>query len=164
MPIIGISGSDLKNSGQNLAVAAAMTTSSAVVAWGVRKLVSKIFDRVSPLPLNASTNEKNKRNGRVGFTNLGLGLAAGVGAAWYVNSKISASRYALITDPSLGKMLKLGIVQTVAGFCIDYMLGHEMPGFTVFGAGAAIAGHWSRYSYIGFGAFGALIGLNHAYT
>lgn len=162
MPIMGISGSDLKNTGWNLAVAAGMTASSAIVAWGVGKLVSTVFDRVSPLDQAASSNQRQKRIEKEEFTQTGLSLVAGVGAAWYINSKISASRYALITDPSLGKMFKFGAVQAAVGFLIDYARGGEAPFCGVLGAGAAVAGHWSRYSYIGFGLLGALAGIHYS--
>lgn len=162
MPIMGISGSDLKNNGWNLAVAVGMTASSAVVAWGVGRLVSKIFDHVSPLHQLTSPNQIHKRKQKEQLTQLKLGLVAGIGATWYINSKVSASRYALITDPSLGKMFKLGAIQTAIGFLIDWMRKGEAPFCGVLGAGAAVAGHWSRYSYIGFGLLGALAGIDHA--
>jgi hypothetical protein len=162
MPIMGISGSDLKNTGWNLAVAAGMTASSAVVAWGVGKLVSTVFDRVSPLDQATSSIQEQKRIQKEELTQTGLGLVAGVGAAWYINSKISASRYALITDPSLGKMFKLGAVQAAVGFLIDWMRGGEAPFCGVLGAGSAVAGHWSRYSYIGFGLLGASAGTHYS--
>ncbi len=161
MPIMGISSSDLKNTGWNLAVAAGMTASSGVVAWGVGKLAETIINRFSPLQRGASKAQKETRESQVFMTQMVLGLATGVGAAWYINSKVSASRYALITDPSLGKMFKLGAVQTIAGFCIDYFV-IEGPFFTLFGAGAAISNHWNRYSYIGFGLLGALAGINYS--
>lgn len=162
MPIMGISSSDLKNNGWNLAVAAGMTASSAVVAWGVGKLVSTIFNHVSPLHQLTSSNQRHKRQQKEALNQLGLGLVAGVGAAWYINSKVSASRYALITDPSLGKMFKLGAIQTAIGFLIDYARGGEAPFCGVLGAGAAVAGHWSRYSYIGFGLLGTLAGVAYS--
>lgn len=162
MPIMGISSSDLKNTSWNLVVAAGMTASSAIVAWGVGKLASTIINRVYPLPRNAFEAAKETRKEQVGYVKLGLGLTAGVGAAWYINSKVSTSRYALITDPSLGKMFKLGAIQTTVGLLIDLVRQGEVPFCGMLGAGAAIAGHWSRYSYIGFGVLGAAAGIYHA--
>ena len=162
MPIMGISTSDLKNNGWNLVVATGMTASSAAAAWGVGKLVSIFYNRVIPLTSNYSIAQKNSRHNQRNRARLLLGLTAGVGAAWYINSKISNSRYALITDPSLGKMFKLGVVQSVVGFLIDSVRGGKVPFVGVLGVGAAVAGHWSRYSYIGFGLLGAAAGIYHA--
>lgn len=162
MPIMGISGSDLKNTGWNLAAAAGMTASSAVVAWGVGKLAGTIINRAFPLPRGAFSDEREKRKERVSYLKLTLGLVTGVGAAWYINSKVSTSRYALITDPSLGKMFKLGAIQAAVGLLIDSARGGEVPFVGLFAAGAAISNHCNRYSYIVFGLLGAAAGIYHA--
>jgi hypothetical protein len=162
MTIMGISGADLKNNGRNLAVAAGMTASSAVVAWAVGKLVATIFNNVSPPSPHASNKQILKREEQVEFTQFGLGLVVGVVTVGYINSKVSASRYAFITDPSLSKMFKLGVIQAATGYLIDYLRKGEDPFLAALGAGAAVAGHWSRYSYIGFGVLGAIAGVHYS--
>ena len=149
MSIMGISRSDLNNSGWNLAVGAGVASGCALVAYLVKRTGVAILN---PKAL--------KKNSHLTHRCELAGAAVGTLAAFYMNSHISASRYALINDPSLGKMLKLGLVQAVAGLFLDCIMDLTKTVLTIFGAGGAVAGYSSRYALIGFGALGALIGSN----
>jgi hypothetical protein len=154
MTVFGISGSDLKNAGWNLTAAASVTAACAVIAWIVKAYSFDILNRAPQSNDSSLTHNKLLAHSRW------KGFAVGLSAAWLINSKISNSPHALITDPSLDKMLKFALIQTVFGGILDRTLRSSNHVFTIFGAAVAAAGYWSRYSLFVFGAFGALIGAD----
>ena len=151
MLIMGISSSDLKNAGWNLAVGAGVASGCGLVAYCVKKIGIAVFQSKDP----------NVDKTKVVNLSKWAGIAAGVGVAVYVNLHAPAYRIALINDPSLSKMLKLGLVQTIVGLIGDCIKDFEHPIFMMLGATGALAGYCSRYALICFGAFGALVGVNH---
>jgi hypothetical protein len=151
MLIMGISTLDLKNAGWNLVVGAGVASGCGLVAYCVKKIGMAAFKSKDPIV------DKTK-----GFNfSKWAGIAAGIGIAVYVNAHGSTYRITLINDPAIGKMLKLGLVQTIAGLILDCCVDNENPVFMILGATGAMAGHWSRYGLISFGALGALVGVDH---
>jgi hypothetical protein len=153
MPITGISGSDLKHASWNFTVA---TGVALTCGWVARRVCTYAHKRahyyLKPKP--QSTEAKRAWN-----IAQWTGVAAGVGVASLVHWKISGSRFGLIHNPSLDKMLKLGAGQAALGLALDLWIKTGRPFFTGFGAAVAAAGLWSRYSLIGIGAIGALVGV-----
>jgi hypothetical protein len=147
MPLMGVSGLDLKNAGWNLAVEAGVASTCALVAYVVKEIGSAAFTPSTPAA-------KRKFTHFCQWTGFALGTAAAI----YIDSRVSASRFALIRVPSIGKMVMFGAVQAVAGFIGDLIADSAHPIFMLSGMGGAIAGRWNCYALIGFGTFGALLG------
>jgi hypothetical protein len=85
-------------------------------------------------------------------------LIAGLGAAALINWSLSGSRFGIIHNPSLETMVKLGIIQSMAGCALDLWVAEDkFPTRTLLGAGAALAAYAPRYALFGFGAYGILL-------
>jgi hypothetical protein len=154
MSMVSISGTDLKHAGWNLVAFGAVGVSSGLLAWGVYKLAFRIYSHYKPSPSFSERDDIDKN-----FRWLGLGIS--VGAVFGLHATLSASRFAPINNPSLGKMFTLGAGQAAAGAIVD-LTQDSFPLFTAVGVSTAIAGHWSRYALVVFGITGAAIGAIHA--
>jgi hypothetical protein len=149
MALWGVSGLDVKNAGWNGAVGLAVGAGCFGVVWCVKKLA-----------LLAHGYFYSKKQSYA-YATYGS-FAVGVGVAILANKYVSNSRFALITNASISKMLKLGAVQTVVGFILDCLKGNIAENtsliLTAVGTGTALAGYCSKYALFGFGAAGALLG------
>lgn len=151
MPIMGLSGTDLKHAGWNLTVAAGVVVACAFLAKRVSLYAYGYTSKY--LKARPGTPESQRAWNIAGWT----GVAVGIGAASLMNWKISSSRFGLINNPSLDKMFKLGTGQAALGLALDSWI-ESFPFFTGCGSAIAAAGHWNRYSLIGIGAIGAVLG------
>jgi hypothetical protein len=142
----GISVSDLKHTGWNLGVVAVVTTASMLTAWGVQKLTEQAFRHLKPTAMDTTRIPTGQWMGEI------AGTAIGIAANYYI-----PSRFALINDPSLSKMFKLGSVLGITGIALDRFTPYNCAIFAVLGAGTAIAGRWSSYGLTVFGAWGACL-------
>jgi hypothetical protein len=152
MAFCGISVSDLKHTGWNLSVVAAVTTASVLTAWGVKKLTEIAFKHLKPTVTDKTLDRMGERAGNL------AGTLAAIAANYFI-----PSRFALINDSSLSKVFTLGSVLGITGFALDHFANHfayDSHGaiFTVLGAGTAIAGHWSSYALIVLGALATPMG------
>lgn len=150
MAIMGISGTDLKHAGLNFAIFAAAGGSCGLLAWGVYKLAFRIYSHVKP------PHSFHQRDTAENYSRW-VAFVVGAGTAWALHATISASRFAPINNPSLGKMFMIGAGQALIGAVADRR-ENSFPLFTAIGVSTAIAGHWSRYALVVFGLTGAAVG------
>jgi hypothetical protein len=159
MALWGVSGLDVKNAGWNGAVGLAVGASCLGVAWGAKKLALLVYHYVNSSSYFKSAPTQKQIDAfatKAGYGSCIAGLGALAVASWYVSN----SRFALITDASISKMLKLGAVQTAVGLIFDLIAKNTLPIpiFTAIGAGVALAGHYSKLALFSFGVAGALLG------
>jgi hypothetical protein len=147
----GISGVDVSNNGWNLAVGCGVAAGCGIAAYAVAKLGEVAF---------APATDANKEQRESAYKKMDYaryaGVAVGLGAAYYLAFNfVPASRFALVTDDSNSKALKLGAVQTAIGFAINYFT--ESNSGAVAGLGGALATRFGNVVLLGFGAFGTAV-------
>ncbi len=147
MSIWGVSGSDFQKAGSNLAVAGAVFSASAALSWIVKRVAQSTC---AIFKINTSANVVKA----IQWTS----AAAGIGAAVFINSKLSNSRFAIIGEPALHKVLKVGAVEVIVGLFADGSLHLETPICTFFAIFTAAVSLCTRYSLISVGAWGAIVG------
>jgi hypothetical protein len=148
----GISGSDVSHNVWNLAVGSGIAVGCAVAAFGV-ELIAKNALR----PKDGTFEQKETARNISWYLGVAAGLAA-TGAAYYY---LPASRFALITDNSNSKAVKLGAAQAIAGFVADRFLSVGSNTGTVIGIGGALATRFGNVVVLGFGALGTAFGVNY---
>jgi hypothetical protein len=152
MTVWGISGSDVTNYGWNTAVGFGVVGACAATAYAVRLLAAK----VTPPPTKGlAALEMKSRAQLIKYTPLAslvLGLAV-AGAAYVF---IPNSRFALITDDSTSSMLKLGVLQGIAG-TILFVTKRAYSGAIVT-LGGVLATRFGNLGLAGLGVVGAVLG------
>ncbi len=149
----GVSSSDVTNCGWNTAVGFGVLAACAGTALAVRMLAGAAINS------SKTMNEKEQDTYRqyAQYAGVALGLAV-AGAAYKF---IPNSRFALITDDSNGKMLKLGVLQTVFGAFIDYFVSKDCPTGAVVGLGGALATRCGNLVLPALGVVGAGLGSGY---
>lgn len=157
MALWGVSGSDLKTFGFNTAVCAGGFVSCMAVAWGVKKLVMVGFALAAARAKTIAISEKDNKTEKISSA---LGVAAGFGAAFLVY-KFLPARFALITDDSNSKALKIGALQAVVGALFDYLTANRFSAGTLIAASGAIGTRFGADVLPLASAFGAVVGAGY---
>jgi hypothetical protein len=131
MAIWGVSGSDVTNCGWNTVIGGGVLLGCATTAYLVRLLASKAL-------ASAKTMQIKDKQAYMQYAQY-VGVALGVGISGAAYLLIPGSRFALITDESTSKALKLGVLQTVVGVIIDNFVSKDFTTAAVVGLGGAAA-------------------------
>jgi hypothetical protein len=131
MAIWGVSSSDVTNCGWNTVIGGGVLLGCATTAYLVRLLASKALASATTM----KTKDKQAYMQYAQYAGVVLGLAVAGAAYWFIPN----SRFALITDDSTSKMLKLGVLQVVAGAIIDNFVSKDFNTAAVVGLGGALA-------------------------
>lgn len=146
----GVSRSDVTNCGWNTAVGFGVLGACAISAYIVRLIAFKAIEASKTM----ERGDKEDYNQYAQYGSVVLGLAVAGAAYMY----IPGSRFALITDESTSKMLKLGAVQTVVGAAIDYFVSEEFYSAAIIGLGGALATRCGNLVLAGLGVVGTGLG------
>ncbi|HEX2580125.1 MAG TPA: hypothetical protein VHK67_06975 [Rhabdochlamydiaceae bacterium] len=151
----GVSGSDLKAVGFNTAVSAGVLVGCAAVAYLVKTLALMGFAKATKTKGNGDPSKDSQKMASA------LGLAAGLATAFAAYKLIPASRFALITDDSNGKLFKIGSVNTAVGLIFDYFVTQGFYTGTAVAVGGAVATRFGTLVLPALGAFGATVGAGY---
>jgi hypothetical protein len=150
MALWGVSSSDVTNCGWNTVVGCDVLLACASTAYIVKKLAGWI---------SAQSNEQGQIIYSQTVNSQIAGAVMGCGVAVAACIFVPGSRFALISDDSVGKIFKLQIVQTVVGLIIDKFVGNKCHTATFVATSCAAAtGPYGYFILASLGAVGAGLG------
>jgi len=150
MALLSISSSDLADSGWNTAVGCGVLASPAITMAFVNGLAF-VFFMTSRLRNDWATK------GAIGVGVASIPISFLVSCA--VCLAIPGSRFALIADDSISKMLKLAVLQGIAGAVIDYLVSKKPNIATAVGLCGALATYIGPLPFVALGALGTKLGV-----